>query len=761
MKFKPLALLLLGTHALCAYAFSDFTVKDIRVEGIQRIEPGTIFNYLPVKVGQTMTGSKASEAIHSLYATGFFTNVDLADDHGVLVVKVHERPAIANISFSGNHTFNKKVLDGLLKDDGLVRARIFDRRQLQRVITDIKEGYFSKGKYGVQVTSTVTYLPRNRVSINLHILEGKVAKIQHINIVGNHDFSTSDLRGVMTLRTPGYTTWFTDDDQYSREKFGADLEALRSFYMDQGYLDFQIVSTQVVMSPQKNGVDLTINLHEGRRYKVTAFNFSGNLLLPIKKLQAALELKPGEVFSRKKLTDSVNKLTNLYGDEGYAYANIQAVPELDKKNGTASFTILIDPGDRIYVRRIDIHGNVRTKDEVIRRELRQLESSWYSQQRIKRSKQRLDRLGFFSNVDINAKPVPGSPDEVDIDVGVTERSTGTIMAGIGYSNQLGVLLNGSISQNNLFGTGNALSVQATTSQIVRDYELSYNNPYFTDNGISRGFDIYKRKYDTIGQSFGDYNSDTTGGDVTFGVPLTETSNATLGLGAESTNIGIDVNSIQPYIDFVHQFGGVNSVTVTDVTATLGWTRDTRDSVLFPTKGHLESLTGQVGLPGADLTYYMLNYKDQYLQPLSTNVSLMLNGQLGYINGYLNKPIPFFKNFYVGGPGSVRGFAYGGIGPQENGFGLGGNKQVLASADLLLPFPGFEHSQALRISAFVDSGDAYGQNEKVNLAKLRVSTGIALDWRSPVGPITFSYAYPIRKFPGDQIQEFQFNIGSSF
>ncbi|MDE3207220.1 MAG: outer membrane protein assembly factor BamA, partial [Pseudomonadota bacterium] len=404
-------------------------------------------------------------------------------------VHVHERPAIANISFSGNHAFNKKVLNGLLKDDGLVRAHIFDQKQLDQVVTDIQEGYFSKGKYGVKVTPTVTYLPRNRVSIHLQILEGKVAKIAHINIVGNHRFPTSKLRSVMKLSTPGYTTWFTDDDQYSREKFGADLEALRSFYMDQGYLDFRILSTQVAMSPQKNGVDLTINLHEGRRYTVSSINFSGNLLFPKKKLESLLALKPGEIFSRKKLTESTNKLTNLYGDKGYAYANIQAVPDLNKQKGTASFTILIDPGHRIYVRRINIHGNVRTEDVVIRRELRQLESSWYSQQKIKRSKQRLNRLGFFSHVNMSTKPVTGSPDEVDVDVGVKERSTGTIMAGVGYSNQLGVLLNGSISQNNVFGTGNAVSIQATTSQIVRDYELSYNNPYFTDNGISRGFGV--------------------------------------------------------------------------------------------------------------------------------------------------------------------------------------------------------------------------------------------------------------------------------
>ncbi|SDY07637.1 outer membrane protein assembly factor BamA [Nitrosomonas sp. Nm58] len=771
MKFRCLVILYCLFYSLVGEAAEPFVVKDIRVDGIQRTEAGTIFSYLPIKVGDVLDEAKATAAIKTLYETGFFQDVRLKAQDGLLIVEIQERPAIAQININGAKEFEKDKLKEGLKQAGLAESRIFSRSLLEKAEQELKRQYISRGKYAVKITTTTTPLERNRVGINFDIEEGKTTRIRQINIVGNEAFSDSDLVGLFVLRTPGLLTWFTKDDQYSKQKLSADLETLRSYYLDRGYLEFNIDSTQVSITPDMKDIYITINITEGPQYTVSDIKLAGNFLVPEEELRKLIKLEPGGVFVRERLTESVKLITDRLGDEGYAFANVNASPELDKESRKTAFTFYVDPGRRVYVRRINISGNDRTRDEVIRREFRQMEGAWHSTSQINRSKQRVDRLDFFTSVNVETPPVADAPDQVDINVNVTEKPTGAIMFGAGYSDLEGIILNGSVSQNNIFGTGNFLSVSVNTGSVNKIFSASFTNPYYTINGISLGFDVFKRDINTRSlPSVGIFNTDTAGATLRFGIPIAENDIVSLGLGAEHTKIDLRANSPQRFFDFVEQFGS----TTNNLPITLSWARDNRDSAIWTTSGTTHRLFGEFSLPFAELEYYKASYEHKWFFPISRIFTLMLNGQVGVGDGYSGESLPFFKNFFAGGFNSVRGYNINSLGPRdpvldENGNPIpgrrgtivGASKRVVGSAEVLFPAPFMKDEKTVRLAAFIDGGNVFNDWSQLDLNFLRFSTGIAVTWISPMGPLRFSVAQPLNDQKGDDIQRFQFQLGQTF
>jgi outer membrane protein insertion porin family len=748
------ALLSLAFHAVAANAIEPFVIRDIRVEGIQRTEAGTIFSYLPVKVGDTMTDERAAQAIRALFATGFFRDVSLEREGEVLLVVVQERPSIAQIEFSGLKEFEKDQITSAMRQIGIAEGRILDRGLLDRAEQELKRQYLSRGYYAVSVSTTVTPLERNRVAINFNVEEGEVAKIRQINIIGAQAFSESELVGLFVLRTPGMLTWFSKHDQYSREKLSADLETLRSHYLDRGYIEFRIDSTQVSITPDKQDIYITISVTEGGKYTVSDVRVAGELLVPEEEIRRLIQIKPGEAFSRARLTESTKLISDRLGNDGYAFANINAVPSLDRDKREVAFTFLIDPGRRVYVRRINVTGNTKTRDEVIRREARQLEGAWYSAQKVTQSKQRIDRLGYFTEVNVETPSVPGTTDQLDVNLAVVEKPTGQIMAGLGYGAD-GIMLSASIAQQNIFGSGRHLSLSVNTSQINTVYSLSYTNPYYTVDGVSAGFDIYYRDLDPSANDLAQYQTNTLGGQLRFGVPISELDTIQYGLGYEDTTITTFPTSPLRYLQYVEVFGPQN----TNLFVTTGWTRDGRNSLIYPTQGTLHKASGEIGLPIADLQYYKFYYQYQRYFPLTRYTSFMVNGEFGYGDGYNDKPLPFFKNFYAGGVNSVRGFDSYTIGPKDsNGDPTGGPRKALGNMELLFPFPGLQNDRSVRMSAFVDSGVV---GETIEFNELRASAGLALLWISPIGPLKISYGVPFRSDPSDDLQRFQFTIGGVF
>lgn len=760
MKVKYLVALVSACCASVSWALEPFVVKDIRVEGIQRTEAGTVFSYLPVKVGDTLDDEKAATAIKTLYATGFFKDVRLESDNGVLLVVVEERPAIAQITIVGAKEFEKDKLKEGLKQAGLAESRIFDRSMLEKAEQELKQQYLSRGKYGVKITTTTTPLDRNRVGINFQVDEGKTAKIRKINIVGNKNFKEKELLNAIVLRTPGLLTWFTKEDQYSKQKLGADLESLRSFYLNRGYLEFNIESTQVSITADMQDIYITINIVEGNKYTVSEIKLAGEMLLPEAELRKLIKLAPGDVFAREKLTESIKLITDRLGDDGYAFANVNASPQLEQEKHEVAFTFFIDPGRRVYVRRINITGNNRTRDEVIRREMRQFEGGWYSTSKINQSKLRVDRLNYFNAVNIETPAVPNATDQIDVNVEVKEKATGAVMFGAGYSNMEGLILSGSVAQDNIFGTGKFVNLMVNTGSVNKTYSLSYTDPYFTRHGITGGFDIYKRVLNTRSlSSVSTFNTDTTGAGLRFGIPLNENDSIMTGLGIENTKIDLGPNSPQRNIDFVQKFG---SSTI-NIPLTLSWRRDGRDSAIWTTSGTTQRVFAETGLPGGDLTYYKLDYQLRWYYPLTNIFTLMLNGELGYGDGYNGKDLPFFKNFFAGGNTSVRGYNISSLGPRDaSNRTLGGNKRVVGSIEILFPMPGMRNDRSVRLSAFLDGGTVFGPGgTRPELEGMRYSTGIAVTWISPMGPLKVSVAQPINNNPGDNLQRFQFQFGQQF
>ncbi|MGB8250458.1 MAG: outer membrane protein assembly factor BamA, partial [Azonexus sp.] len=714
MKKSLLSVLVAGLFALPALAFEPFTVKDIRVEGIQRTEAGTIFGYLPVKVGETLTDEKAAASIKALFATGFFKDVRIEVDGGVMVVVVQERPAIAQIDFVGMKEFEKDVIVKALKEIGIADGRIFDRALLDKAEQELKRQYLTRGKYGVEITTTVTPLERNRVGINFNIEEGAFAKIRQINIVGAKDFSEKDLLSQFQLTTPGWITWYTKNDQYSKQKLSADLEKLKSFYMNRGYLEFAVDSTQVSISPDKQDVFITININEGARYQVSSVKLAGDFTISEEELNKLVVVKPGDVFSREKLNESNKAISERLGKEGYAFANVNAAPEIDKEKRQVAFTIFVDPGKRVYVRRINVAGNTRTRDEVIRRELRQMEGGWYDAERVTASKTRLDRLGYFSEVTLETPAVQGTSDQLDVNLTVVEKPTGNLMLGVGLSSTEGIVLSGSIAQNNFLGSGNNVAIAVNSGKINQLYSFSYTNPYFTVDGISQGFDLYHRNVDTTVSttSVTPYKSSSNGAVARFGFPIGEKQSLSFGLGVDETKITAFRGSSSPQtIQFVEQNGGdplSSEPTTTNMTipVTANWVSDGKDSFLFPTTGWYQKASLEVAVPGGDLTFYRASYQLQRYFAMSRAFTLMLNGEVGYANSYGDTvALPFYKNFYAGGVNTVRGFKAVSLGPQDiYGNALGGNERFIGQAELLWGVPGMEKN--IRLGWFVDVGQVW-------------------------------------------------------
>ena len=774
MKKSLLSVLVAGLFALPALAFEPFTVKDIRVEGIQRTEAGTIFGYLPVKVGETLTDEKAAASIKALFATGFFKDVRIEVDGGVMVVVVQERPAIAQIDFVGMKEFEKDVIVKALKEIGIADGRIFDRALLDKAEQELKRQYLTRGKYGVEITTTVTPLERNRVGINFNIEEGAFAKIRQINIVGAKDFTEKDLLSQFQLTTPGWITWYTKNDQYSKQKLSADLEKLKSFYMNRGYLEFAVESTQVSISPDKQDVFITININEGARYQVSSVKLAGDFTISEEELSKLVVVKPGDVFSREKLNESNKAISERLGKEGYAFANVNAAPEIDKEKRQVAFTIFVDPGKRVYVRRINVAGNTRTRDEVIRRELRQMEGGWYDAERVTASKTRLDRLGYFSEVTVETPAVQGTSDQLDVNIGVVEKPTGNLMLGVGLSSTEGIVLSGSIAQNNFLGSGNNVAIAVNSGKINQLYSFSYTNPYFTVDGVSLGFDLYHRNVDTTVSttSVTPYKSSSNGAVARFGFPIGEKQSLSFGLGVDETKITAFRGSSSPQtIQFVEENGGDPlslQPTTSNMTIpiTANWVSDGKDSFLFPTTGWYQKASLEVAVPGGDLTFYRASYQLQRYFAMSRAFTLMLNGEVGYANSYGDTvALPFYKNFYAGGVNTVRGFKAGSLGPQDiYGNALGGNERFIGQAELLWGVPGMEKN--IRLGWFVDVGQVWasgGTSAGVPGVDdgLRYSTGLSFAWISPVGPLKFSYAYPINKQDNDKTEYFQFQLGTNF
>ncbi|MCP5280350.1 MAG: outer membrane protein assembly factor BamA [Rhodoferax sp.] len=740
-----------------AWAVDPFTVRDIRIEGLQRTEAGTIFASLPVRVGDTYDDQKGAAAIQAIFALGLFKDVRIDVSGDVLVVIVEERPTVADVEFSGNKEFDKDALRKMMRDIGLADGRPYDKALLDRAEQEIKRQYINRSLYASEVVTTVTPIERNRVNLAFTITEGDRSKIKEIRVVGNKVFSESTLRDLFDLDTGGWLSWYTKSDQYSRPKLNADIESLRSYYLTRGYLEFKIDSTQVVISPDKQDITIVINVTEGERYVVSGVKLEGNFLGKDDEFKSLVSIRPGEAYNADEVVQTTKAFTDYFGNFGYAFARVEARPEVDRANNRVALVIQADPSRRAYVRRVNVAGNNRTRDEVVRREFRQFEAAWYDADKIRRSRDRVDRLGFFRDVSIETQEVAGAPDQVDLTITVVEKATGNLSLGAGYSSGDGLGLSAGIKQENAFGSGNSLGLQIDTSKINRTVVFSTTDPYFTVDGVSRSIDVYHRNTSPYTDT-DSYKLVTTGASLRFGVPFTEVDTVYFGAGVERTKIVPGTQLPAAYLTYANQFGYSSN----GVPLTVGWARDTRDSALVPTTGRYQRLNGEWGV-GGDTRYLSASYQYQQYFPLNKQYTLAFNGDVGWGKGLSGRPFPLFKNYFGGGLGSVRGFEQGSLGQIDTATGgsLGGNRKINLNFEVLTPFPGAGNDRTLRMFGFLDAGNVYAESESLDLQKLRASVGVGISWISPVGPLRLAIAKPIRKFAGDKIQTVQFQIGTSF
>lgn len=755
-------------------AAAPFVVKDIRVEGLQRVEPGTVFSYLPVKVGETFNDDKGAETIRALFNTGFFKDVRVEVENGVLVVLVEERPTISRIEFTGMKEFDKDAIAKSLRIVGVGEARYYDKALIDKAEQELKRQYIGKGFYDSEIVTTVTPGERNRVSVVFNIEEGEISKISKINIIGNKDFSEGRLLEEMLLSEGNWVSWYTKNNLYSKQKLTADLESLRSFYLNRGYLEFAIDSTQVSISPDKKGVFITINIREGEKFTVRDIKLGGELLGKEEEFKTLIPIKKGDTYSSAKLNEGTKAIADVLGTYGYAFASINPQPDIKRNEKEVDLVLVVDPGKRAYVRKINVVGNSKTRDTVIRREMRQLESSWYDADKLKLSKDRINRLGYFTEVDVSTQDIPGSNDQVDVNVRVVEKPTGSFTLGAGFSSTEKLVLSAGINQENAFGTGTNVGFNFNTGKINRTFVLSQYDPYFTDDGISRYSDVYyrtQRPLMYLGDS--EYTIVTAGTSMRFGVPYSETGRIFFGMGFERLQITTSANTPQPYIDYVHQFNpGGTTATTYNLPLTVGWAQDRRDSALIPTKGTFQQANFEVSPPVLDLQYYRAYYQHQLFYPLTRSQILSFNGEVGYGRSYGDKGFPITKNYYVGGIGSVRGYSPGSLGPQTEYYitdsagnrtlvkqSLGGSSKAVANIEYTFPVPGAGTDKTLRFFTFVDAGNVYDGN--IQLSELRYSYGLGISWISPLGPLKFSYGKPVSPKPTDRIQNLQFQIGTAF
>lgn len=790
---------------------ADFTVADIRVDGLQRISAGTVFTYLPVERGDRMDSTQAAEAIRALYATGFFQDVALARQGNILVVNVVERPAINTLNITGNKDIKTPDLLKGMNDIGLAPGETFDQRSLDSVTQELIRQYNNRGKYNVQVIPTVVPLPRNRVDITITVDEGEAAKIQHINLVGNETYSDEDILENWESSESNWLSWYRRDDQYSREKLSGDFEKLNAWYLDRGYVDFSMDSTQVSISPDMQSMFITADITEGEKYKVSDVKVTGETILPQERIEQLVLVQPGQVFSRRLLEISSTSITTTLSNIGYAFAKVNPIPDINREDKTVAINLQVVPGPRVNVRRIVFKGNTRTADEVMRRQMRQFEGAWYSQAAVDRSKIRLQRLGFFETVEVETPAVPGSPDQIDVVYNVKETTSGSFAIGLGFSQLSGLTTSIQLTQNNFLGSGNRVSVQAQRNDYLQRYDFSFMNPYFTDEGMSLGYNLWWREFDNASFNTAQYSNTSGAVQMVLGLPITETSTVSALIGLDSNQIFTYGNTPDSITNYIKALG---TRTFHAWRTELGWARDTRNDYFSPTRGTYQRISAEMTLPGSTVEYYKLNYEFSKYWPISRALVLNTRVELGIGDSYGDSVtrdlcftagslvdhdsdpdtppvftpgpapsdpclptspdyaqtvtadgLPFFENFYAGGVNSVRGFRDNTLGPRAGILAgsriqsLGGSLKTVGSIEMF--FPKLLDTPAARVSAFVDFGNVYKDIDSFDANTLRVSAGVSLLWRAPVGPISISYAFPLRKEDGDDIERLQFTFRNAF
>ncbi len=759
--YRLLYLLFLIIFSSSVHSAQEFIINDIRVEGLQRLTPGTVFNYMPIEVGDSFNDQISVEAVRSLFKTGFFDDVKLERDGNILVVVVKERPAISSIQIEGNKDIKTEdLLDGL-REVGFAEGRVFDQSQLDQLERELRRQYFSAGKYGVRIESSLQPLDNNRVAVSIDVSEGKAAKIKQINIIGNQTFKEKKLLKTFELTGKTLLSFFTKNDQYSRQKLSADLETLRSFYLDVGYVNFNIDSTQVSITPDKKDIYITINITEGDQYTISGVKLAGELILPEEELFDYIIVREGSLFSRRDVTNSSTFLTDKLGSEGYAFTNVNSIPDIDEDNKTVAITFFVDPGKRVYVRRVNFSGNTRTRDEVVRRELRQQEGGWISTPNVERGKIRMQRLGYFKDVNVETPAVPNSADQVDVEYTVEEKPFGNFLAGIGFSQTQGIILQTSITQDNFLGSGKRIQFAFNNSKVNQRLSLGYVNPYYTVDGISRGFNINYQKTQAFDANVTAFDSRVFGGGVSFGIPVTEYNFISVAMNYENTRLSEDGFFATQVQDFVDRNG--NEFDILRLSAAAAY--DTRNKTILPERGVFHQISAELAVPsfGDSLEFYKLSYRGQYFRPIFADFIFAMKADLGYGDGYGGlKELPFFENYYAGGPRSVRGYEENTLGPLDSfGRPLGGNIKVVGGAEIIVPVPFLKDFDQVRMAGFFDAGNVYGNDEKFSFNKLRYSVGLSGIWVSPFGLVSVSLSKAISEKPGDQVQQFQFTFGNSF
>lgn len=747
----------------------EFTVADIEVEGLQRVSAGNVFSAFPVDIGESLSEQELAEAIRTLFKTGLFTDIEAYRDNGTLILEVQERPAIASIDIEGNKNIETDVLMDALSGAGMQEGQVFRRATLERLELEILRSYVGQGRYNARVKASAEELPRNRVAIRLDINEGDVAAIRHINIVGNDAFSDEELLDLFELRTSSWWNSLTSKDKYARERLSGDLESLRSHYLDQGYLDFNIESSQVSISPDKQDVFVAVSVNEGRQYTISDIQLRGELIVGEEELRELIELEPGDVLSRSELTATSERLSRRLGREGYTFANVNAIPESDSED-TAAVTFYVEPGKRTYVRRINFTGNVTTKDEVLRQEMTQMEGGVASTDRIEFSKDQLERLGYFRSVSVDTIPVPGSDDLVDVNYSVEEQPTGSLSASIGFSQVSGVILGANISENNFFGTGKRVSIGANVSDSIKSANFSYEDPYYTVDGVSRGFSLFARETDFEEQDISSYLLDEYGGRLTFGYPIDRFTRLNFGVGYTLSKIKPGDYTADEVLRFIDEEGNdFNNYFLTG-----SWRRSTLNRGMLPTDGYSHTLSADVAVPGSDLTFYKLRYRGDSFWPLNEQETwaIRARGELGYGDGYGDRSqMPFYEHFYAGGYGSVRGFEANSLGNRvdtnktwtDDDDPFGGNVLTEGSLELIVPTPFAGDTRSMRTAFFLDAGQVFdtARGFDPEFGEIRASVGVGFQWITVVGPLAFSLAKPITDKSGDETQVFQFSLGQSF
>ncbi|MGC3872722.1 outer membrane protein assembly factor BamA [Halomonas sp. GXIMD04776] len=777
MKFKTIGLAVLLTLSTQTALAADFTVSDIRVEGLQRVSAASVFNAFPVSANERVDDRELAAAAKELFATGLFDDVQLARDGDVLIIRVEERPSISRIEIEGNSQVADEDLRKGMAEAGLAEGQVLQRASLDEVQRQLEQLYHSQGRYSASIDTSIEPVDRNRVQVNIEVDEGAVAKIRQINIVGNQTFSDETLRDLIELEDrPGWFFGWFSDDEYSREKLSGDLETLRSYYLDRGFVNFAITSTQVAISPDNSQIFVTVNVDEGQRYRIGKINFAGELTLPEQEARSLITTESGEIYSRSALTDSAEALRQQLGAEGYAFANVESVPDVAENGDTVDVTFLVEPGRRAYVRRINFEGNTTTQDEVLRREMTQMEGAPASTDRISQSKQRLERLGFFRQVDVETRPVAGESDQVDVTYNVEEQPSGSISASVGYSQSAGIIYGASLAQKNFLGTGNQVNVGAQKSDTFTSVNFGFTDPYWTLDGISRGYNLFYRETDYEDSDVSTYSTDSYGGSIDFGYPINEYSRLNFGVGLEDLSIETYRDTPAEIVEYTNTQGE----DATSYKLTASWTRNKLNRGIMPTDGSYQRVSLETAVPGSDAEYYKVRYRGQKLFELNPDWSLKFGTELGYADSIGNDPYPFYENFYSGGLGSVRGFTGNTLGPKTtaSNFGdddtLGGNVLVEGTVELIYPFPWVEDRRSLQTSVFFDAGNTYltecydvpdgvtsNCESGVDIGDLRYSVGLGLTWLTPVGPLTFSVANPLNDEDGDDTQTFQFSLGQTF